>query len=62
MIASITRFINEVKIEGSKITWPTSKEAISATVMVVVMACLAGVFFLMIDAVVYRLINYIISF
>jgi len=61
VINNITRFFSEVKLEGLKITWPTSKEATSATLMVVIMACLAGLFFLLIDSVVYRLINFIIS-
>lgn len=61
MIGKVTRFFSEVKLEGSKITWPAPKEATSATIVVVVMAFLAGLFFLLIDSIVYRLIDFIIS-
>ena len=45
------KFIQEVKQEAFKVTWPTSKETLQGTLMVVVMAIIASLFFLLLDQV-----------
>lgn len=42
-------FIQEVRQEVSKVTWPTWKEVWITTVMVLVMVTLASIFFLIAD-------------
>lgn len=42
-------FIQEVRQEVSKVTWPTWKEVWITTVMVLVMVTLASLFFLLAD-------------
>ena len=44
-------FLQQVRAEGSKVTWPSRKETIITTVMVFVMAVLASLFFLVVDQV-----------
>lgn len=44
------KFIREVRTEVSKVTWPTRKETIVSTTMVLVLAFVAAVFFLAIDS------------
>ena len=39
------KFIQEVKQEAFKVTWPTSKETLQGTLMVVAMAIIASIFF-----------------
>ena len=43
------QFIQEVKQEAFKVTWPTSKETLQGTLMVVAMAVVASLFFLLLD-------------
>ncbi|NTU76539.1 MAG: preprotein translocase subunit SecE [Alphaproteobacteria bacterium] len=43
-------FVQETRRETSKITWPTRKETTMTTVMIVVMALLAGLFFFAVDS------------
>jgi preprotein translocase subunit SecE len=43
-------FIRETRQEINKVTWPTRRETLMTTVMIVVMALIAGVFFLAIDS------------
>ena len=43
------QFIEEVRQEVSKVTWPTWKEVWITTAMVVVMIALASIFFLLAD-------------
>jgi preprotein translocase subunit SecE len=45
------KFIQEVKQEAFKVTWPTSKETLQGTLMVVAMAIIASLFFLLLDQV-----------
>ena len=42
-------FIQEVREEASKITWPTRKETMITTVMVMIMVTMASIFFLLVD-------------
>ena len=43
------KFIQEVKQEAFKVTWPTGKETLQGTLMVVAMAIVAALFFLLLD-------------
>ena len=45
------KFFQEVKQEAFKVTWPTSKETIQDSHMVVAMAIIASIFFLLIDQI-----------
>jgi preprotein translocase subunit SecE len=45
-------FLQQVRAEGSKVTWPTRKETMITTAMVFVMAVLASIFFLVVDMVI----------
>ncbi|WP_428687485.1 preprotein translocase subunit SecE [Roseibium sp.] len=43
------KFIQEVRAETSKVTWPTRRETAVTTVMVFVMVVIASIFFLVAD-------------
>ena len=43
------KFIQEVKQEAFKVSWPTGKETMQGTLMVVAMAIIASIFFLLLD-------------
>ena len=45
------KFIQEVKQEAFKVTWPTGKETLQGTLMVVAMAIVASIFFLLMDQI-----------
>ena len=42
-------FIQQVRSEAAKVTWPTRKETMITTAMVFVMVVLASLFFLAVD-------------
>ncbi|MDH5488361.1 MAG: preprotein translocase subunit SecE [Rhodospirillaceae bacterium] len=48
---SPAQFIEEVRRETSKVTWPTRKEAGISTTMVFIMVILAAAFFFIVDQV-----------
>jgi preprotein translocase subunit SecE len=48
---SPVEFVQEVRDEAKKVVWPTRKELVVSTVMVLIMVALASVFFLGVDAI-----------
>jgi preprotein translocase subunit SecE len=49
-------FMQEVREEGRKITWPTRKELTVSTIMVVIMVVLASLFFLAVDSILHEIV------
>ncbi len=43
------QFVQQVRQEISKVTWPTRKETTITTIMVFIMVTLAAIFFLIVD-------------
>jgi preprotein translocase subunit SecE len=44
-------FLQQVRTETAKVTWPTRNETLVTTIMVIIMAILASIFFLLADTV-----------
>ena len=55
------KFIQEVKQEAFKVTWPTGKETVQGSLMVVAMAIIAAIFFLLIDQVFKSILDVILK-
>ena len=53
-------FIEEVRQETSKVTWPTWKEVWITTTMVLVMVALTSVFFLLTDMVISNVVQFVL--
>ena len=56
------KFIQEVKQEAFKVTWPTGKETLQGTLMVVAMAIIAAIFFLILDQVLKFFLEIVLNF
>ena len=54
------QFIEEVRQETSKVTWPTWKEVWITTTMVLIMVALTSVFFLLTDMVIGHLVQFVL--
>jgi len=52
MAFSPFKFLQEVRTETDKVTWPTRRETAITTVMVFVMATVAAIFFLIGDQII----------
>ena len=55
------RFLQEVKQEAFKITWPTKKDTVTGSLMVFGLATLAAVFFLLLDQILRFLLNLVLT-
>jgi preprotein translocase subunit SecE len=48
---TVTEFVQQVRQEMSRMTWPTRKETLVTTAMVFVMVFVAAIFFFAVDTV-----------
>ncbi|MDC0163712.1 preprotein translocase subunit SecE [Candidatus Pelagibacter sp.] len=55
------KFIQEVKQEAFKVTWPTGKETVQGALMVFAMAVIASLFFLLLDQILKFLLELILQ-
>ena len=46
------RFIKEVRSEVSKVIWPTRKEVIVSTIMVIILAAIIAAFLFLVDSAI----------
>lgn len=58
---SPVEFVRQVRAETAKVTWPTRKETMITTVMVLIMTALLSLFFLGVDQVLGRLVKFLLS-
>jgi preprotein translocase subunit SecE len=54
-------FIQEVRQEAAKVTWPTWKEVWITTLMVLIMVALASVFFLVVDQALSYAVRFVLG-
>lgn len=55
------KFMQEVRAETQKVTWPTRRETGVTTIMVFVMVAIASVFFLVADQIIRLLVTFILG-
>ena len=55
------KFIQAVKQEAFKVTWPTKREVLLGSMMVFVLATLAAIFFLLLDQIYRVLLDLILT-
>lgn len=56
---SATKFLREVRLEMSKVTWPSREELVSSTIVVVIAVAIAGVYIAVFDALFSRVISWL---
>ena len=55
------KFMQEVRAEAQKVTWPTRKETTVTTIMVFVMVAIASIFFLLADQLMRIAVSFILG-
>ncbi len=59
-VADMRKFMNEVKVEAKKVTWPDRKETMQATLMVFVMVIFVALFLWLVDSALSALVKQVI--
>jgi preprotein translocase subunit SecE len=60
-MANPFQFIQEVRAEGGKVTWPTRRETLITTGLVILMVLFASLFFLAVDQTIRMLVTFVLS-
>ena len=55
------KFLQEVRAEADKVTWPTRRETTITTIMVFVMVAVSSVLFLVADQIIRLVITFILG-
>jgi len=55
------QFLQQVRAEAAKIVWPSRRETTISTVMVLIMAFMAAIFFLLTDQAISFVIQFLLS-
>ena len=58
---SIGEFVNQVKTEAGKIVWPTGRETVQTTILVLILTTILSMFFLGIDTVFNAIVSWLTS-
>ena len=61
MAKSPFKFLQEVRAETEKVTWPTRRETAITTVMVFIMVAVASVFFLIADQIIRMVVTFVLG-
>ena len=60
-MANPFEFIQEVRAEASKVTWPSRKETVITTIMVLIMVVLASLFFVSVDQALRLVVRFVLG-
>ena len=55
------KFLQQVRTETEKVTWPTRRETLITTAMVFVMVALASIFFLLVDQIIRITVTFVLG-
>ena len=55
-------FIRQVRVETSRVHWPTRKETVATAIMVIIMTLLLAFFFFGVDAFFSTTVRFLLSF
>jgi preprotein translocase SecE subunit len=62
MAFSPFKFLQEVRSETAKVTWPTRRETTITTIMVFVMVALASIFFFASDQIIRFVVTFLLGY
>ena len=54
-------FLQQVREEAAKVSWPTRRETMISTVMVFIMVTIAAIFFLIVDFVLHSGVQWLLG-
>jgi preprotein translocase subunit SecE len=60
-MANPFEFIQQVRAEAAKVTWPSRRETLITTGLVILMVVVAAVFFVSVDQAIRLMVSFILS-
>ncbi len=56
------KYVGQVRQEARKVVWPTSRETITTTILVMIMVIIMGIFFFVVDWALANIIQLVLGF
>ena len=60
-MANPLEFLTQVRAEAAKVTWPSRRETLITTALVIVMVILASMFFVSVDQALRMIVTFLLS-
>jgi preprotein translocase subunit SecE len=60
-MAQVIKFLKEVKIELIKVTWPQKEELVGSTAVVLVLSIILAIFIGIADAIINKIVFFILT-
>ena len=61
MANKVVGFFNDIKLEMSKVSWPTRDELIGSTIVVIISLAILAIFIGICDVVVSKIVNIVMT-
>ena len=61
VVQKIIQFIKEAKIELKKVTWPTPKQTLASTAVVIIIVFIVSIYLGIIDFVLAKLVKFVLG-
>jgi preprotein translocase subunit SecE len=61
IIQNVTQFLKDAKVELKKVTWPTPKQTLASTAVVIIIVFIVSIYLGIVDFVLAKLVKYILG-
>ena len=61
IIQKVTQFLKEAKVELKKVTWPTPKQTMASTAVVIIIVFIVAIYLGIVDFALAKLVKYILG-
>jgi len=61
ILQKVIRFLSEAKVELKRVTWPTPKQTMASTTVVIVIVFIISIYLGIIDYILARLVKFILG-
>jgi preprotein translocase subunit SecE len=61
VIENITQFIKDAKVELKKVTWPTPKQTMASTAVVIIIVFIVAIYLGLVDFALAKMVKFILG-
>jgi len=61
IIQNVTQFLKEAKVELKKVTWPTPKQTMASTSVVIIIVFIVAIYLGIVDFVLAKLVKFVLG-
>ena len=61
IIQNVTQFLKDAKVELKKVTWPTPKQTLASTAVVIIIVFIVAIYLGIVDFVLAKLVKFVLG-